>query len=242
MDTIANTSAIEETIYDFDDDFDLCVLPEMFTTGFGNQSTGKAETLNLHTHKWMKMIAGQKNCLVIGSLPIKENNKFFNRCLIVFPSQETLFYDKVHLFSMAKEDEQFTSGEKKLLFDFKNWKIMVNICYDLRFPLFCRNSVDNTYDLMINIANWPEPRFKAYDSLLCARAIENLSFVIGVNRTGEDVLGLNYLPMNHAYDFKGEHIVPVFQEKTLCLYDFNLKTLKDFREKFNTLKDEKKYV
>jgi predicted amidohydrolase len=238
MDPTWNLYTIEEELAKFNHNFEICILPELFTTGFGEGSEKFAETLNLTTHKWMKMLAIKHNSLIIGSLPIKDNGYLYNRCLVVYPNQKTIYYDKIHLFSPANEHLHFTPGSKKTFFQFKNWKILLTICYDLRFPLLHRNHAEQPYHLLINIANWPKQRFKAYQTLLTARAIENQCFAIGVNRTGIDGYQQQYQPVNFTFDYKGDKIKPKISLKKINLYILNLTDLHKFKEKFDTLKDD----
>lgn len=187
---IKNRAILDEKIVGISP-VDLIVLPEMFTTGFISNPKALAEEMNGSTVQWMQQIAKKKQCAITGSIVIKEANCFYNRLLFVYPDGELSYYDKRHLFSFAKEDEQFTAGVKPLIVEYKSWRICPFICYDLRFPVWSRNT--QGYDMLLYIANWPKPRLKAWNTLLEARAIENLSFVIGVNRVGVDGVGLNYL-------------------------------------------------
>ncbi len=169
---------------------DLIVLPEMFNSGFTMNASEVAESMDGPTIQWMKSIALSKKAVVTGSLVIKEKNSFFNRLVWVDPDGKVSFYDKRHLFGMAGEDKVYTAGKKRLIVSLKGWTILPLICYDIRFPVWSRNDCD--YDLAIFIANWPERRRHAWSQLLIARAIENLAFVVGVNRVGKDGLGITY--------------------------------------------------
>jgi predicted amidohydrolase len=182
---IANRAEIEEQIAEIKGKTDLILLPEMFTTGFSSNAVELAEPMNFTTHKWMKQMANQYNAAVCGSIIIKENNQFFNRLLFIIPSGETSYYDKKHLFGYGGEDKLFSPGEKKLIVKYLGWNICPLICYDLRFPVFSRN-IDLSYDVLIYSASWPASRINVWNTLLPARAIENQSYVIGVNRIGTD--------------------------------------------------------
>ena len=163
---------------------DLIVLPEMFTTGFSMNPKDISETMNGETVQWMKDNASKINSAVCGSIIIEEDDKYFNRFIWVNPDGSIHHYDKKHLFSFAGEDKNYTAGSEKIIIEYKGWKICPLVCYDLRFPVWSRNSED--YDLLIYVANWPTKRKLAWKSLLVARAIENQCYVIGVNRVGTD--------------------------------------------------------
>ncbi len=163
---------------------DLIVLPEMFTTGFSMNPKGLSETMNGETVQWMKTNASKMNTAICGSIIIEEDSKYFNRFIWVNPDTSIHHYDKKHLFSFAGENKNYTPGNKKLIIDYKGWKICPLICYDLRFPVWSRNLEE--YDLLIYVANWPDKRKLAWKTLLTARAIENQCYVMGVNRIGKD--------------------------------------------------------
>jgi omega-amidase len=172
-------------------DTDLIVLPEMFTTGFAIDRKKIAEEHGGKGFQWMQQQAKVKNCVITGSIAVKENDKLHNRLYWVKPDGSYQHYDKRHLFTMAGEDKYFSSGDAKLIIELKGWKICPLICYDLRFPVWSRNrwNTENAradYDVLLYVANWPEVRSYPWKQLLIARAIENQSYVIGVNRIGED--------------------------------------------------------
>ena len=164
---------------------ELIILPEMFTTGFSMNAETLAEPMEGKSMQWMLKTARQYNCVVTGSLIIKENNKYYNRLIWMRPDGSHEHYDKRHLFALGKEDETYTAGNKKLIVELNGWKICPMICYDLRFPVWMRN-VDNEYDLMVIVANWPERRALHWRTLIPARAVENQAYVIAVNRVGHD--------------------------------------------------------
>ena len=169
---------------------DIIILPEMFTTGFTMNPESLSETMDGQTINWMKNNAKKVNSVICGSIIVKENGSFFNRFIWVQPDGEIKTYDKKHLFSFAGEDKNYTPGESKLIIDYKGWRICPLICYDLRFPVWSRNIED--YDILIYVANWPSKRKFAWKNLLTSRAIENQSYVIGVNRVGVDGNGHSY--------------------------------------------------
>ncbi len=164
---------------------DLIILPEMFNTGFSMDADKLAEPMNGKTMQWMHKIAKQYDCVVTGSLIIKEGDKFYNRLIWMCPDGAFKQYDKRHLFTLAKEQNTYTAGKKKLIVELKGWKICPVICYDLRFPVWLRN-VNEAYDLLIVVANWPERRALHWRTLIPARAVENQTYVIGLNRVGHD--------------------------------------------------------
>ena len=164
---------------------ELIILPEMFNTGFSMNAANLAEPMGGKTMQWMQKTANQYNCVVTGSIIIKENNKYYNRLIWMRPDGTHVHYDKRHLFALGKEDETYTAGDKKLIVELNGWKICPMICYDLRFPVWMRN-VDEEYDLLIIVANWPERRALHWRTLIPARAVENQAYVIGVNRVGHD--------------------------------------------------------
>lgn len=164
---------------------DLIILPEMFNTGFTMNAEKLAEPMNGKTMMWMHQMASQFGCVVTGSLIIKEDEKYYNRLIWMRPDGKYQFYDKRHLFKLAKEHHTYTAGTKKLIVELKGWKICPVICYDLRFPVWLRN-VEEAYDLLIIVANWPERRALHWRTLIPARAVENQAYVIGLNRVGHD--------------------------------------------------------
>jgi predicted amidohydrolase len=163
----------------------LIILPEMFNTGFTMNAETLGETMNGKTMQWMQQTAQKFDCVVTGSIIIKENGKCYNRLLWVRPDGTHEHYDKRHLFALGKEHQTYTAGTKKLIVELKGWKICPMICYDLRFPVWLRN-VNEDYDLLMIVANWPEKRALHWRTLIPARAVENQSYVIGVNRVGHD--------------------------------------------------------
>lgn len=163
---------------------DIIIFPEMFSTGFTMNPENVSEEMDGFTINWMKKNSSKLNSAICGSLIIKENNNYYNRFVWVNPNGDIYHYDKKHLFSFAGEDNKFTSGDSKLIIEYKGWKIKPLICYDLRFPVWSRNIED--FDILLYVANWPSKRKTHWKSLLVARAIENQSYVIGVNRVGTD--------------------------------------------------------
>jgi predicted amidohydrolase len=199
-----NIVYFEDTIQTLPTETNLVVLPEMFTTGFTMNATEVAETMNGKTVSWMKQIASKHQIAITGSLVIKDDNKYFNRLVFVHPSGKIETYNKRHSFTLAGEDKVYTSGKESIIIDFKGWKICPLICYDLRFPVWARNT--QNYDILIYMANWPVARIKAWDTLLKARAIENMSYTIGVNRVGKDANDYAYPGNSLIVDSLGKEL------------------------------------
>ena len=232
-----NRLYFEQVINKLTSDTDLVVMPEMFSTGFTMNPSSVSETMNGATVSWMINMAKTHNIGIIGSMVIQENNQYFNRAIFVHPSGSLEIYDKRHLFSLAGEDRQYTPGTNRIVIQFKGWRICPFICYDLRFPVWSRNT-DN-YDVLLFMANWPIPRIDAWDTLLKARAIENMSYCIGVNRIGEDENGYQYNGHTSAYNFLGEKVASTAEGKEDVLHCEISKTkLDEFRQKLNFLKDQ----
>nr|BFF39236.1 nitrilase family protein [Tenacibaculum mesophilum] len=198
---IANRKQFEEKINNLTEDIDLIILPEMFTSGFTMNASAVAETMEGETVQWLQNLAQKKNVAITGSIVINENSTFYNRLLFVHPSREIDLYDKKHTFTLAGEHKVFSAGTERVIVEYKGWKICPLICYDLRFPIWARNT--ENYDLLLYVASWPKPRIEAWDSLLKARAIENMSYTIGVNRVGVDVNGYEYIGNTVCYDTLG---------------------------------------
>jgi len=181
-----NLKMFEKQIESVQENTDLIILPEMFNTGFSMQAEALAENMKGETVNWMKRMASEKNAAITGSLIIEDNGKYYNRLIWAEPNAEVKYYNKRHLFGLGDEHNHYTAGDAKLIVDYLGWKINLNICYDLRFPVWIRNDKNNPYDVLIFVANWPEKRIEHWDALLRARAIENQCYVIGVNRVGND--------------------------------------------------------
>lgn len=191
---------------------DLVVLPEMFSTGFVTDPVDVAETMEEEAVQWLKTQASRYQFTLIGSVIIAENDTFYNRLLYVDRNAEVKYYDKKHLFTYGGENINFSAGSKNITLELYGWKIRPLVCYDLRFPVWARNSFENqqhTYDILIYIANWPSVRAHAFRQLLIARAIENQAYVVGVNRVGVDGKGLYYQGNSTIIDCNGNHIVEI---------------------------------
>lgn len=230
-----NRDYFQEKINEIASAVDLIVLPEMFTSGFTMSPENVAETMQGETITWLKALAKARNCAITGSLVIKENGNFYNRLVFVFPSGEIQFYDKRHLFTLAGEDKVYTSGNQKIVVDYLGWKICPLICYDLRFPAFSRNSED--YDLLIYVASWPKIRTNAWDALLKARAIENMSYAIGVNRIGTDSNGYEYIGHSQAVDFLGNYALEPKESESSFLVVLDKEKMLETRQRLGFLND-----
>lgn len=232
---IANLAMLEEKIWEINQKTDLIILPEMFPTGFTMDASELAEPMNLVVTKWMKQMAVQTGSVITGSAIIQEGGKFFNRLLWVSPDGTVRHYDKRHLFRMAEEEKTFSAGEKLPIFSLNGWKICPQVCYDLRFPVWSRNhrkDDEAAYDLIFYVASWPAVRISAWDSLLPARAIENLSYCIGVNRVGDDGTGISYNGHTAAYDFKGTRISFLEELDQFQMVILEAGKLDEYRNKF----------
>lgn len=230
-----NRNYFEEKINSISVNTDLIVLPEMFTTGFTMSPGNVAETMQGETITWLKALAKAKNSAITGSLVIEENSDFYNRMVFVFPSGEIQFYDKKHLFTLAGEDKVYTSGTQKVIVNYLDWKICLQVCYDLRFPVFSRNSED--YDLIIYVASWPKIRINAWDALLKARAIENMSYAIGVNRIGVDDNGYQYSGHSQVVDHLGEYVVEPNESENGITVELDKQKMMLTRQKLGFLND-----
>lgn len=214
---------------------DLIVLPETFSSGFSLNPTF-AEEMNGRSVDWMKKVAAEKNCVVTGSLIIKERGKVFNRLIWMQPNGDFFTYDKRHLFSLSEEPKIFTAGKGKIIVELKEWKICPLICYDLRFPVWSRNKRAE-YDLLIYVANWPERRSYPWKQLLIARAIENQAYVLGVNRVGNDGNDIYHSGDSMVADALGNILYHRVDEEDVYTVLLNYKALKEVREQFPFLKD-----
>jgi len=239
--TNKNLEHFAEKIAKVNSKVDLFILPEMFSTGFSMNAEMLAESPNGLTLKWMQGIAKEKSAAITGSVIIEEDGKYFNRLYFVFPDSTYKVYDKHHTFTLAKENETYTAGKERLIVEYKGWKICPLICYDLRFPVWARNTVD--YDLLIYVANWPKTRIQAWDILLQARAIENMTYCVGVNRTGLDGNNYEYTGHSAVYDSLGQamfdHKLETEFTKVITL---EKEHLTESRNKLKFLQDRDKFT
>ncbi len=224
------------------DPMDLLLLPEMFTTGFSMQPARYAEPMEGRTMQWMQDQAAGINAVVAGSLIIKEKGHFYNRFIWMWPDGNYRHYDKKHLFAFAGEDKEYTAGSRRMILSVKGWKIMPLICYDLRFPVWSRNSIipdeGFAYDCLVYIANWPAARSHAWRVLLMSRAIENMSYVLGVNRIGTDGKDTDHSGDSGAIDPMGESLSQLMPNKEqIEVVSLSRQTLEEYRNGFRAWAD-----
>ncbi len=231
-----NRDNISEKIGQIKEPVNLIILPEMFSTGFTMHPQVISETMQGETVKWMQKAAAEKESAIAGSIVISEGEKYYNRFLFVHPSGEINFYDKRHLFSLAGEEKVYKSGKEKLIVNYLGWKICPLVCYDLRFPVWARNVED--YDLLIYVANWPKIRIAAWDTLLKARAIENMCYAIGVNRVGFDANNYEHNGHSAAYNCLGEHVAETQESKEeTVIFTLDKDHISKIRNKLGFLND-----
>jgi predicted amidohydrolase len=240
-DKVANLNMLEYKIRSLTERTEIVVLPEMFSTGFSMKPEQFAETMNGESVEWMQKIAIEKKIILTGSLIIKEGEKFYNRLIWMLPNGEYGYYDKRHTFGFAGEDKYYTPGHKRLIASVKGWKINLQVCYDLRFPVWARQSPNGTkdpeYDVLIYVANWPDRRSHAWKTLLCARAIENQCYVVGVNRVGNDGNNIYHSGDSMVVDPLGEVLYHVKDEEDIFTITLDKTHLQTIRDKFPFLKD-----
>lgn len=238
-----NRTNFTKKINNISEEVDVILLPEMFTTGFTMNASALAEAMDGKTVSWMKDLALKTKTAIVGSIIISEKNTFYNRLLFVEPSGNISSYNKRHTFTLVGEDKIYTAGKEKVILNYKGWKICPLVCYDLRFPVWARNTED--YDVLLYVANWPKPRVSAWDALLKARAIENMCYCIGVNRVGVDGVKSQYSGHSAAYDVLGEAItdfkpneedtqIVTLEKRHIQAYRNKLKFLDD-RDTFNLI-------
>ncbi|SEB20328.1 nitrilase family protein [Pedobacter hartonius] len=215
---------------------DLIVLPEMFNTGFSMNAAELAEEMDGKTMTWMAQAAARYECVVTGSLIIKEKDNYFNRMIWMLPSGKHQYYDKRHLFGMGEEDKTYTAGHEEVIVDLKGWKIRLAICYDLRFPVYLRNH-DAAYDILLIIASWPDKRISHWKALIPARAIENQSYVIAVNRVGHDGNELYHSGHSMCIDAYGNTVYYKPEDEDLYTFSINYEEMVKIRQSFPFLKD-----
>lgn len=230
-----------EDLIDELEETDLIILPEMFTTGFSMKPGDLYDEPEGKTLQWMKQQATSKNCALTGSAIIKDGEHFYNRLYFVFPDGEYRQYDKKHLFTLAGEQKIYSAGKEHLLIDYQGWKIMPLICYDLRFPVWCRNT--QQADLQLFVANWPERRNYAWKTLLRARAIENMCFVAAVNRVGEDGNGVSHSGDSVVLDELGKEIGELEpHHQQVKTFSLSRERMLKSRERFQFLSDRDSFT
>jgi len=244
----ANLAMFEQKIGSIKEKTEIVLLPEMFSTGFSMEAATLAETMEGTTVQWMQRISAEKKIILAGSVIIEENGHYYNRLLWVLPNGQLGVYDKRHRFAFAGEDNHYTAGSKRLIASVKGWKINLQICYDLRFPVWARQgsisdvtsdaqSAEPEYDLLINVANWPEHRKHAWKTLLLARAIENQCYAVGVNRVGDDGNNIHYSGDSMIIDPLGEVLHTKENEEEIFTMILQKEKLQEIRNKFPFWKD-----
>ncbi|PIV58682.1 MAG: amidohydrolase [Bacteroidetes bacterium CG02_land_8_20_14_3_00_31_25] len=235
-----NLQMFEKKITEIKRESDIVLLPEMFTTGFSMNPKPLAETMDGKTVLWIKKQANENNFALGGSVIIKDNNNFYNRFIFVEPNGLIRYYDKHHLFSITGENNEYTAGNARTIIKYKGFKFLLQICYDLRFPVWMRNK--NDYDAILLVANWPERRKEAWKQLLIARAMENQCYIAAVNRVGNDGNNISHTGDSMILDYAGRILISAkpFREEIIN-YEFNLNNLNDAKEKFPSWKDSDEF-
>ena len=241
-DKMANLLMLEEKILNLKEKTQIVVLPEMFSTGFSMQPELFAEKMDGYTVDWMKRIASTKKIILTGSIIIEENGNYFNRLIWMMPNGQMGYYDKRHCFAYGGEDLHYTPGKTKTIAQVNGWKINLQICYDLRFPVWSRQQKNNLYDLIIYVANWPQKRNYAWKSLLVARAIENQCFVIGVNRVGKDGNEIEHSGDSMVINPLGEILYHKENNDDLFTITLDKQALEDIRNQFPFWKDADEFL
>ncbi len=241
-DKAANLSMLENKIRSISEKTEIIVLPEMFTTGFTMNAKPLAETMEGDTLQWMKKISQEQGAIMTGSTIIEEAGQYFNRMIWMLPNGQWGHYDKKHLFAYAGEDKTYTAGKKRLIASVKGWKINLQICYDLRFPVWARQQMpadhaQPEYDILMYVANWPAKRSHAWKTLLCARAIENQCYVIGLNRVGRDGNQHEYSGDSLVIDPLGEVLYHMAHTEDVFTVTLEKEKLEEARKKFPFLGD-----
>ncbi len=233
-DKLKNRKMFAEKINKFTEQSHIFLLPEMFTTGFTMNAAAFAEEMNGETVSWMRELAMTKNAVIAGSVIVKENTQYLNRFIWMQPDGICITYDKKHLFGMADEPKNYAPGKEAILIDYLGWKIKPIICYDLRFPTWCRNKED--YDVLLVVANWPTKRISHWDALLKARAIENQTYVVACNRVGLDVNEIEHNGHSAIFDPYGEELY-FSDEASIENIDLSKSHLQLIRRQYPFLRD-----
>ncbi len=233
----ANLAMFEQKVNAVDDGTDLIILPEMFNTGFSMNVDITHEEMEGRTMEWMKHKASLKDAVLVGSLVIKEEGNFYNRLVWMKPDGHYRTYDKRHLFRLGQEHQNFTKGTDRWVEELKGWRICPMICFDLRFPVWCRNDEELNFDLMLFIANWPERRSFHWSQLLIGRAIENQCYVAGVNRVGDDGNGVYHSGDSAVHNPVGEEVFKQSHEEVTKTVTLDKQKIGEVREKFPFLLD-----
>lgn len=239
-DKAANLHMLDQKIAGIEEKTEIVVLPEMFNTGFSMRPEALAETMEGETVEWMKRVSRENSIVLTGSLMIEEAGNYYNRLVWMLPNGQYGHYDKRHLFAFGEEDKHYSPGNKRLIASVKGWKINLQVCYDLRFPVWARQKNTEAgaeYDVLIYVANWPERRSHAWKTLLCARAIENQCYVVGVNRVGSDGKNVYHSGNSLVIDPLGQVLYHMADEEDVNTITLQKEMLEDVRNKFPFWKD-----
>ena len=228
----ANRQLLEQQMAEVPPESDLIILPEMFTSAFSTDARSIAEDYPGETLPWMLDQARKHNAALTGSVAVRMDGQRYNRLLFVTPQQDVHYYDKRHLFRMMQEHKRYGAGREKILVQWRGWRIMPLVCYDLRFPVWSRNTAAAPYDLLLYVANWPAARRQQWSRLLRARAIENLSYVAGVNRVGTDGNGVQYDGHSAVCDPLGDELLQAADQAGIFSITLSKRKLDDFRKSF----------
>lgn len=226
-----NKLKIERSIASFKEEIDLLILPETFLTGFTKNGPSYAIEHDNETLDWLRNMSVKYQTAICGSVYFKKDQNYTNRFLFVHPNGQIDHYDKRHLFSLGGEADQYTAGTQQTIINYLGWKISPTVCYDLRFPVWMRNK-QLSYDLLINVANWPAKRNLAWTTLLAARAIENQCYSIGVNRVGKDQYGITYEGNSQAFNYLGEPLLKMENKEKIEKVALSYTSLKSYRDTF----------
>jgi omega-amidase len=237
----ANLKMFEKKIKAIPGKTEVVLLPETFTTGFSMKPREFAETMDGVTVQWMKRMAAEKKVIIAGSVIIQEEGDYYNRLIWMLPNGNYGVYNKRHRFAYAGEDKEFSAGNKRLIASVNGWKINLMVCYDLRFPVWARQTDKQEYDVLVYVANWPERRSLAWKTLLQARAIENQCYVIGVNRVGDDGNQIHYSGESMAIDPLGEVLYIKKEVEDIFTVSLNKEQLDCVREKLPFWKDADRF-
>ncbi|MDQ6762497.1 MAG: amidohydrolase [Bacteroidota bacterium] len=254
----ANLDMLSKKIESITEKTEVVILPEMFSTGFSMKPESLAEKMDGETISWMKRIAAEKKIILTGSVMIDpsteaqdpsipiaigtQDKKYYNRLIWMLPNGEYGIYDKRHLFAYGNEHTHYSPGNKRLIASVKGWKINLQVCYDLRFPVWARQAAEMEYDILIYVANWPEKRSLAWKTLLQARAIENQCYVIGVNRVGQDGNDIHYSGDSMIIDAQGEILYQKKNEEDIFTYTLQKEKIIQVREKYPFWKDADSFI
>jgi omega-amidase len=248
-DKVFNLQQLEEKIKAIPQRTQLVVLPEMFNTGFSMNAADLAEGMDGESLQWMRRMSKEQKIILTGSLIIAEEKQFFNRMVWMMPNGQMGYYDKRHLFAFAGEDKHYTPGSKRVIASVNGWKVNLQVCYDLRFPVWSRQQMGDAasgtaaeYDLLLYVANWPARRSLAWKTLLCARAIENQCYVVGVNRIGNDAHGNYHSGDSMVLNPLGDVLYHCADREDVHTITLNMEDLNNTREALPFLRDADSFM